>query len=506
MYLEQVPKTQFERLCLPSPAALLLGLLMVAGCGTPLPDEANQAYPGTDKNKSPYNLVVQCKIPDAIVYRLGPADQGNWLPLRQVNVPFTVNSETPDRTKIAVGGPLVNGRPGPVAGYLPKESEIQFFPPNGTSYFFVANGTKVLAWCFPRPDQPLELEPAPGPEAALERFLYLLGQNLTALVCLGTLLSVALLAWLSKLPERKRAAARLRRERELLEKFSTIDPDADPFLNRCFSSWRTVERLGQGGMAVVYRAVPEDTLADKDSAALKVMNADYVRDEDYRRRFRREIQISQSLEHPNVVRPIEGGEQSGVLYLVMELVLGKPLRDLIPHTGYPLVQGLEIAIAICNGLIHAHSKGIVHRDLKPENVMITHKGLVKVMDLGLARAPESESVTRTGDTFGTPAYMSPEQIAGGGGLMASTDQYSLGIILFELLSGRRPFLASEPLAVVLQQLNDDPPLLRNCCKHATLELETLVSKMLAKDPSSRYANLTQVRVIMERELERARKG
>jgi predicted Ser/Thr protein kinase len=451
-----------------------------------------------------YYLVVRCEQDGATCYRSGPSDGGNWLSLGKVNVPIIINPDIPASGRIAIGGELVGGQVAPFCGYQSAEREVVFHPAQGKAGQAEYEGAQLSpVHYFPDFNQdPIELRPEAGSVASLLRWKFWAFNHWLSILAFFVTLLAMLMAVISRRPQIEAAQLRRRRERQLLEKFSDFDPDADVYLNRCFSNWRTVERLGQGGMAVVYRAVPEETLEPDQAVALKVMNADIARDDEYRRRFLREIEICQSLEHPNVVRPIDWGEQSGILFLVMELVEGKPLRDLLPSGGYQMAEGLQICNSICSALIYAHSKGVVHRDLKPENVMITHKGLVKVMDLGLAKRTESENVTKTGDTFGTPAYMSPEQIAGGGGLMAATDQYAFGIMVFELLCGRRPFIADEPLNVILQHLNDTPPRLRHHCRKASMELEEMVATMLSKDPSLRYKHLSSVAEILEREMQR----
>ncbi|MBS2037630.1 serine/threonine protein kinase [bacterium] len=342
--------------------------------------------------------------------------------------------------------------------------------------------------------QPIQLKPAPGFSAALSRFLYwwqvhyLVTTIVAGLAGAGAFFLIAVVlprrkAWLEERAKVAKFNARLR----------SLDVQNDLFLGRQFGEWATVKRLGAGGMAVVYKGVSVHTMNDDEAVAIKVMNPELAQDQDYRRRFSREVQISRTLDHPNVVRMIDFGEQDGILYLSMEYIQGETLRDMLPSKGLPLPEGMPIALGIAQGLIHAHQKGIVHRDLKPDNIMVTEGKLVKVMDLGLAKREESENVTRTGDTFGTPAYMAPEQITGGT-LLPATDQYAFGVMLFELFSGRRPFEVADSLTLVMKHLQEPPPRIREYKSQLPDELESMIDRMLLKDPSKRYKSLVEVQI------------
>ncbi|MFN8614146.1 MAG: serine/threonine-protein kinase [Vulcanimicrobiota bacterium] len=342
--------------------------------------------------------------------------------------------------------------------------------------------------------QPIQLKPAPGFGAALSRFFYwwqvhkfftaaVTAMAASAVFFLITVVLPRRKAWLEERAKVAKFNARLR----------SLDVQNDVFLGRQFGEWATVKRLGAGGMAVVYKGVSVQTMNEDEAVAIKVMNPELAQDQDYRRRFSREVQISRTLDHPNVVRMIDFGEQDGILYLSMEYIQGETLRDLLPSKGLPLPDGIPIALGIVQGLIHAHQKGIVHRDLKPDNIMVTEGKLVKVMDLGLAKREESENVTRTGDTFGTPAYMAPEQITGGT-LLPATDQYALGVMLFEMFTGRRPFEVADSLTLVMKHLQEPPPRIREYKSQLPDELEAMIDRMLLKDPSKRYKSLVDVQV------------
>src|SRR6202166_3953323 len=221
--------------------------------------------------------------------------------------------------------------------------------------------------------------------------------------------------------------------------------------------------LGAGGMGEVYRAT--DAKLGRD-VALKVLPAEMAHDPERLARFRREAKTLAQLDHPNIVTiySVEGCD--GVHFLTMQLVEGQPLDRLIPEGGLPLGQIVEIASALGDALAAAHEKGIVHRDLKPANVMISTEGRVKVLDFGLSkdiRAANSSDATMTSDSrtqlgvvMGTPAYMSPEQVSGRA-LDHRSDIFSLGVVLHEMATGRRPFEGGSSAELISSIMRDNPP-------------------------------------------------
>lgn len=380
-------------------------------------------------------------------------------------------------------------------GYLPRKlvvSEVEYPPPPPESTS--VENLPVTYYPGLNDSEPLQLKPAPGMGAALARFLYWWQTHPLALASVLTLAGIGLFFVIAVVVPRRKSWLE---ERAKVAKFNarlrSLDVANDLFLGRQFGQWATVKRLGQGGMAVVYKGVSIETMNEDEAVAVKVMNPELAQDQDYRNRFKREVQISRTLDHPNVVRMIDSGEQDGVFYLAMEYIQGETLRDLLPTKGLPLTEGIPMALGIVQGLIHAHNKGIVHRDLKPDNIMVTEGKLVKVMDLGLAKREESENVTRTGDTFGTPAYMAPEQITGGT-LLPATDQYALGVMLFEMFTGRRPFEVADSLTLVMKHLQEPPPRIREYKSQLPDELEVMIDRMLLKDPTKRYKSLVDVQV------------
>lgn len=284
---------------------------------------------------------------------------------------------------------------------------------------------------------------------------------------------------------------------EILEGLSKRVTGDDPNINQVIGKYRIIEPLGRGGMAMVYKAVLDETLDFNKPVAMKLMNMELAEDADFRRRFNREVEVSTSLNHPNIVRMDDWGEDDGRLYLVMELVDGETFRGPMgEEQAMDPKEFLNLFDQVCRGLKYAHDeKGIVHRDLKPANLMINSKGVVKIMDLGLAKGDQpGHDVTKTGDTLGTPAYMAPEQIMGGT-LTPRTDQYAMGVMAFEMLTGRLPFegQTGDPMGLILQHLNEDPPPLRSIKPDLPEALEQAVARMLSKQAHERFADMEEAR-------------
>lgn len=291
-------------------------------------------------------------------------------------------------------------------------------------------------------------------------------------------------------------SARHRNKAQRYEKIENLTASADhrdPYINCILGGYRLVQRLGQGGMAWVYKGVPEHSLDEKEAVAIKIIKPDVATDE-FKERFRREIQVSIKLNHPNLLRVNDWGEQDDLHYLVMELVDGKPLDGFIPQSGCSLETLKEWLPDLLSGLCHAHDLGIVHRDLKPENVMLTGSGKIKLMDFGLARSREVKTVTLTGSALGTPNYMAPEQVTlgpGGETLSAHSDQYSFGIMLFELACGRVPFQFDEPIKTIMAHINQPCPRIDEFRSDLPLPFVEAVSKMVQKERSARFASMRE---------------
>jgi TolB-like protein/Tfp pilus assembly protein PilF/predicted Ser/Thr protein kinase len=248
------------------------------------------------------------------------------------------------------------------------------------------------------------------------------------------------------------------------------------------SHYRIINKLGEGGMGVVYKA--EDTKL-KRTVALKFLPAGLTRDPEARMRFVREAQAAAALNHPNICTIYEIGEDDGRTFIAMECVEGRDLRDVIREAPLALDNALDIALQIAEGLSAAHERGIVHRDIKPANVLLTPRGRVKLMDFGLARIAGAAHLTRSGVTVGTVAYMSPEQ-ARGQDVDRSTDVWAVGVVLSEMLTGRRPFRGASEQAVIHSILNDEPEPVSAAVLEAPAALEGVIAKALTKDPAARY--------------------
>jgi len=248
--------------------------------------------------------------------------------------------------------------------------------------------------------------------------------------------------------------------------------------------YRVLSRLGSGGMADVYCA--EDTHLGRQ-VALKVLYRRFAQDAEFVERFKREAQSAAGLTHPNVVNVFDRGEHDGTYYIAMEYLPGRTLKEVIGERGALDQEAvIDVGIQILRAASFAHRRGVVHRDLKPHNVMLDDAGNAKVTDFGIARAGASE-MTEAGSIMGTAQYLSPEQ-AQGHPATAQSDLYSVGIILYELLTGRLPFDGESAVAIAVQHLNDQPAPISSLRPDVARELEAAVMGGLAKDPGSRWAD------------------
>jgi eukaryotic-like serine/threonine-protein kinase len=265
------------------------------------------------------------------------------------------------------------------------------------------------------------------------------------------------------------------------------------------SHYRILEKLGEGGMGEVYLA--EDTRLGR-RVALKVLPRELADDPARKARLVHEARAASALNHPSIVTLHDIGSEGGIDFLVMEYVAGKPLAELIPQHGMPVKEALRCAVQIADALAGAHAAGIVHRDLKPGNMMVTTEGLVKVLDFGLAKfaeTPAAETPTRLtteGEVLGTAGYMSPEQ-AEGKPVDARSDIFSFGTLLYEMVSGRRPFERNSNLSTLAAILNEEPKPVREVAAHVPPELEQIIARCLRKDPARRFQHIDDVRVALE---------
>ena len=270
-------------------------------------------------------------------------------------------------------------------------------------------------------------------------------------------------------------------------------------VGQTLSHYKILDKLGAGGMGEVYLA--KDTTL-KRRVALKVLPPELAANQERLERFQREAETLAALDHPNIVHIYSVEEVDGVRFLTMQLVEGKRLSDLIPKSGMALERIFEVAIPLADALAAAHEKGVIHRDLKPGNIMVTEDGRVKVLDFGLAKlrpeveVPEAtalptEPLTEEGRILGTMPYMSPEQLEGSA-LDARTDIFSLGVILYEMAAGERPFKGDSSVSIISSIMKDTPRGVDTLREELPHHLGRVIAHCLEKNPKRRYQSAIDV--------------
>lgn len=262
--------------------------------------------------------------------------------------------------------------------------------------------------------------------------------------------------------------------------------------------YKIIRKIGSGGMADVYLA--RDTILERD-VAIKALRSEYVNDTEFTTRFDREAQAATSLTHPNIVSIYDVGEDGDILYMVMEYIDGLTLKEYIQRYGpIEVSEAVDIMKQIVSAIAHAHDNDIVHRDIKPQNILMNSYGQAKVTDFGIAIALSATSLTQTNSILGSVHYLSPEQ-ARGGMATKKSDIYSIGIVFFELLTGRLPFSGQSPVSIALKHLQSETPSLRRYNQDIPQSVENVVLKATAKDPFHRYASIYDLEDAIEHVLD-----
>jgi len=253
--------------------------------------------------------------------------------------------------------------------------------------------------------------------------------------------------------------------------------------------YQIVKSIGEGGMANVYLAY--DTILDRN-VAVKILRGDLSNDEKFVRRFQREALSASSLNHQNIVEVYDVGEDHGEYYIVMEYIEGKHLKDLIKKRGtITTTEAIDIMLQITSGMSVAHDSYIIHRDIKPQNIMILENGIIKVTDFGIAMAMNSTQLTQTNSVMGSVHYLPPEQASGKGSSLQS-DVYSMGIVMYELLTGKLPYKGDNAVEIALKHLKEPLPNIKNELPNLEQSVANIVTKATCKNPKNRYTDAREM--------------
>ena len=266
--------------------------------------------------------------------------------------------------------------------------------------------------------------------------------------------------------------------------------------------YQIIRMIGEGGMANVYLA--HDTILDRD-VAVKILRGDLANDEKFVRRFQREAIAASSLSHPNIVEMYDVGEDDGKYFIVMEYVEGKTLKSLIKKRGaLTIPEVIDIMLQLTSGIACAHDSYIIHRDIKPQNVLILDDGRVKITDFGIAMALNNNELTQTNSVMGSVHYLPPEQASGSGSTIKS-DIYSLGILMYELLTGKVPFKGENAVEIAIKQMKEQIPSVHEYNSEIPQSIENIVLRACAKNPKNRYDSVVEMHNDLETALDENRK-
>lgn len=266
--------------------------------------------------------------------------------------------------------------------------------------------------------------------------------------------------------------------------------------------YQIIKTLGEGGMANVYLA--HDIILDRN-VAVKVLRGDLASDEKFVRRFQREALSASSLSHPNIVEMYDVGEDDGQYYIVMEYVDGKTLKQVLKQRGHlSITEVVDIMLQLTDGMAHAHDAYIIHRDIKPQNIMILSNGVIKITDFGVATALNSTQLTQTNSVMGTVHYLPPEQAQGKGSTIKS-DIYSMGIMMYELLTGFVPYKGENAVEIALKHLKEPLPSVRKSDDSIPQSIENIIIKATAKNPKNRYSDAREMHEDIKTALDESRK-
>ncbi len=253
--------------------------------------------------------------------------------------------------------------------------------------------------------------------------------------------------------------------------------------------YQIIKTIGEGGMANVYLAY--DTILDRN-VAVKVLRGDLATDEKFVRRFQREALSASSLSHPNIVEVYDVGEDNGSYYIVMEYIEGKHLKQLLKKRGnLTLTEVVDIMLQVTDGMSAAHDSYIIHRDIKPQNIMILENGLIKITDFGIAMALNSTQLTQTNSVMGSVHYLPPEQASGKGATIQS-DVYSMGILMYELLTGTLPFRGDNAVEIALKHIKEPFPSVKDKVPNLPQSIENIIMRATAKNVKNRYADAKEM--------------